>query len=424
MIFSIYRNHREAIVRRREFLSKSLTMGLVLPAASSFLHAPPSSGRKPLSQSAGKVLSGADLEDIVRGCSYLSCGGGGTLRAALKIVRRDLRDGLEFRLLSVEDLADDEYTATPYTLGSSAPPSEEMAKRFEGLPRLKEMPVAVSFRLLEQHLGKTFAAVTVGELGPESAAESLSVAAQVGVPALDADTVGRATPEVDQYSLLAAGVPTVPAAAVSPFGDEIILTKAARFDREEQILRAVSVVSMNYVGVTDGALPGQVAKRPGVLVTGSISRAGRIGAVYRFARKKGEDPIRAILAEGQGYRLFEGQIEEADWRDEGGFLLGELTIAGTGQFGKSRYRIAFKNEHLIAWRDGEVDVLPPDLISLIDSPSGEAIANPEFERGMKVVVGGFRAPDLWRTPKGLDLFGPRHFGYEHDYVPIEDLRAR
>jgi DUF917 family protein len=339
-------------------------------------------------------------------------------------VRRDLRNGLAFRLLSVEDLGDDEYTATPYTLGSSAPLSEEMEARFEGLARIKEMPVAVSFRLLEQHLGKTFAAATVGELGPESAAESLSVAAQIGVPTLDADAVGRATPEVDQYSLLAAGVPTVPAAAVSPFGDEIILTKTARFDREEQILRAISVASMNYVGVTDGAIPGRVAKRPGVLVTGSISRAGRIGAVYRLARKKGEDPIPAILAEGKGYRLFEGQIEEADWRDEGGFLLGELTIAGTGQFKDSRYRIAFKNEHLIAWRDGKLDVLPPDLISLIDAPSGEAIANPEFERGMKVVVGGFHAPDLWRTPKGLDLFGPRHFGYEHDYVPIEHLRAR
>ena len=411
-------------MRRREFLSKSFTMGFALPAVGSLLQASSSPGRKPRSRSAGKVLSETDLEDIVRGCSYLSCGGGGTLRGGLEIVRRDLRSGLEFRLLPVEDLADDEYTATPYTLGSSAPLTEEMERRFEGLPRLEEMPVAVSFRLLEQHLGKTFAAATAGELGPESTAEALSVAAHISVPALDADVVGRATPEVDQYSLLAAGVPVMPAAVVSPFGDEIIFTKAARFDREEQILRAISIVSMNYVGVTDGAIPGRVAKRPGVLVTGSISRVGRIGAAYRLARKKGEDPIRAILTEGQGYRLFEGKIEEADWRDEAGFLLGELTIAGAGRFEDSFYRIAFKNEHLIAWRDGEVDVLPPDLISMIDSPSGEAIANPEFERGMKVVVVGFRAPSLWRTPKGLELFGPRHFGYEYDYVPIESLKPR
>lgn len=399
-------------------------MGLALPAATSLLYAQASSGRDLLSHSAAKVLSETDLEDIVRGCSYLSCGGGGTLRGALEIVRRDLQNGLVFRLLSVDDLGDDEYTATPYSLGSSAPLSAEMEARFAGLERIKEMPVAASFRLLERHLGKTFAAATVGELGPESVAESLSVAAQIGVPALDADAVGRATPEVDQYSLLAAGVPAVPAAAVTPFGDEIVLTSAARFDREEQILRAIAVASMNFVGVTDGAIPGRVAKRPGVLVTGSISRAGRMGAAYRLARKAGADPVSAVLAEGQGYRLFEGKIEDFDWRDEAGFLLGELTIAGAGAFKGSRYRTAFKNEHLIAWRDGKVDVLPPDLISLIDASTGEGIANPEFERGMNVVVGGFHAPDLWRTPKGLELFGPRHFGYEYDYVPIEDIQAR
>ncbi len=79
-------------------------MGLALPAAANtFLHAKPSSGRKPLSLGAGKLLSETDLEDIVRGCSYLSCGGGGTLRGALKILRRDLADGISFRLLSKLD---------------------------------------------------------------------------------------------------------------------------------------------------------------------------------------------------------------------------------------------------------------------------------------------------------------------------------
>jgi len=77
-------------MRRREFLSKSFTMGFALPAVGSLLQASSSPGRKPRSRSAGKVLSEPELEDIVRGCSYLSCGGGGTLRGGLEIVRRDL----------------------------------------------------------------------------------------------------------------------------------------------------------------------------------------------------------------------------------------------------------------------------------------------------------------------------------------------
>ena len=27
--------------------------------------------------------------------------------------------------------------------------------------------------------------------------------------------------------------------------------------------------------------------------------------------------------------------------------------------------------------------------------------------------------EKWRTPAGIDLGGPRHFGYDIDYVPVE-----
>ena len=410
-------------MNRREFLYRSLASGVVLPATGSLLDAgePPTRERR---GATGEALGQEDLEDILRGCTYLSCGGGGTLRDGMEIVRQDVGRGLDFRLLPVEEMEDEEYTATPYSLGSSAPLSDEMQRRYAGLPRIEELPAAASFRLLENYLGRKFAAVTVGELGPGSTAESLSIAAHLGIPSLDADAVGRATPEVDQYSLLAAGIPVVPAAAVSPFGDEIILGRAARPSREEQILRAIAVVSMNHLGVTDGAVPGRVVKRPGVLVTGSISHSRGIGQAFRRAREKGHDPIDAVLEAGQGYRLFEGGIEDFDWADEGGFLVGELLIAGTGRFRGSRYRIAFKNEHLIAWRDGEVSVLPPDPISLIATSTGEAIPNPEFERNQAVVAVGFRAPALWRTPKGLELFGPRHFSYDLDYSPIEARHTR
>jgi DUF917 family protein len=33
----------------------------------------------------------------------------------------------------------------------------------------------------------------------------------------------------------------------------------------------------------------------------------------------------------------------------------------------------------------------------------------------------FPCNEIWRTPRGLALAGPRAFGYEFDYVPIEEL---
>jgi DUF917 family protein len=84
-----------------------------------------------------------------------------------------------------------------------------------------------------------------------------------------------------------------------------------------------------------------------------------------------------------------------------------------------RYRVQYRNENIISWRDDQVSVSPPDLIAVADSHTGAAIANPEFKRGQFVTVLGFPAPAIWRTPAGLEVFGPAHFGFDIPYVPIE-----
>jgi hypothetical protein len=35
----------------------------------------------------------------------------------------------------------------------------------------------------------------------------------------------------------------------------------------------------------------------------------------------------------------------------------------------------------------------------------------------------FPCDPVWRTPGGLALAGPRAFGYDVDYVPVEELAA-
>ena len=39
--------------------------------------------------------------------------------------------------------------------------------------------------------------------------------------------------------------------------------------------------------------------------------------------------------------------------------------------------------------------------------------------GFRVTVLGFLAPALWTTPEGLRVVGPRAFGYDLDYSPLE-----
>jgi DUF917 family protein len=43
--------------------------------------------------------------------------------------------------------------------------------------------------------------------------------------------------------------------------------------------------------------------------------------------------------------------------------------------------------------------------------------------GQRVTVIAFACDPIWRTPRGIEVVGPRAFGYDFDYVPIEDLHA-
>jgi DUF917 family protein len=109
-----------------------------------------------------------------------------------------------------------------------------------------------------------------------------------------------------------------------------------------------------------------------------------------------------------------------------GHVYGEVTIAGadgTPDVG-ARLKIPFKNENLVATRvglDGLERVLAtvPDLISVSDAASGEALGTSDYRYGLQVFVLGITASEKWTsTPRGIALGGPRAFGLELEYVPL------
>jgi DUF917 family protein len=118
--------------------------------------------------------------------------------------------------------------------------------------------------------------------------------------------------------------------------------------------------------------------------------------------------------------LFRGSIAEVNLQNEGGFLRGNVSLSGTGEFQGQPFESYIINEHIMARRQGAPVVLPPDCLAFLDG-EGKAIMNNALERGRPVQVLAWKSPSQWRTPKGLELFGPRHFGLDFDYVPVEEL---
>ena len=67
----------------------------------------------------------------------------------------------------------------------------------------------------------------------------------------------------------------------------------------------------------------------------------------------------------------------------------------------------------------------PDLITVLDSETADAIATESIRYGQRVTVIAFACDPVWRTERGIAVAGPRAFDYEFDYLPVEELaRAR
>jgi DUF917 family protein len=65
--------------------------------------------------------------------------------------------------------------------------------------------------------------------------------------------------------------------------------------------------------------------------------------------------------------------------------------------------------------------MSPDIIEIIDEKTGEPITNTDIKKGDKVSVIGMEGGSIFREPEGLKVLGPRHFGFDLDYQPIEKL---
>lgn len=150
-----------------------------------------------------------------------------------------------------------------------------------------------------------------------------------------------------------------------------------------------------------------------------MTLAQDFGRLIRKARAVHADPIDAVIARLNAHRIFKGKITEVVRRTEMGFARGEARLDGVDSFVSSSLLLRFQNENLVAIRDGDVLASVPDLIIVVSSDGGQPITTEELRYGFRVTVLAAPCDPRWRTPRGLDLVGPRYFGYDLDYVPVE-----
>jgi DUF917 family protein len=359
-----------------------------------------------------RELDHDELEALAVGAGVLGTGGGNHPHLELTCARADYRRGRRVRLLDPEDLADDAAVAVVCIMGAPLVTKER-------LPEPQSICRAV--RLMEAHVGRPFDAIMSIEIGGENAFFAMLVGMELGLPVVDADTMGRAFPEAQMASFAIRGLPVAPFAVADIRDNAVLITRAESATRVERIGRRIVVELGSIAGTCTAPRSGAEVKAHAIL--GSVSRAIAIGRSILAARAAGDDPVAAVVAGGAGRLLFTGKVEDVTRRTVDGFVRGRVTFTGSGAHEGETLVVEFQNEFAVARRDGVLVASVPDLISVLDEESAEAIGAEVIRYGQRVAVIALSADPIMRSDEGLRVVGPRAFGYDFDYRPFEELTA-
>jgi DUF917 family protein len=353
-------------------------------------------------------LDETNLPALARGCAILGTGGGGDPDVGLLMALQALEEFGPIRVADLDDLPDDGLVMPCGMIGAPTVSIEKLGNGTEGI-RLRDK--------VEQLFGKPVVALLAGEIGGSNGILPASWAARMGLPVVDADGMGRAFPEIPMMTMEIAGISPNPSVMTDERGN-VLVFDAIDGKWTERLERVVSIEFGGKGASAEYMLT--VAEARTATVRNTISLAVRIGRVLEEAET---EPLEALAAELQAAVLIRGKVVDVERRTTGGFVRGSATIDGLGDDSGRTLVLEIQNENLVALENGELRAIVPDLISVLDSESAEAITTERLRYGQRVAVIAYPCDPVWRTAGGLALAGPGAFGYEWPYVPIEELHA-
>jgi DUF917 family protein len=368
-----------------------------------------------------RTLTESEMDDIMVGAS-IQASRSSNSASMIKAVKQAVADGKRFTLIAPEDVPDTWTIVLPSGIGGGGAWDYVRDRVKQQNIAAVPDPALKAIQALGTHVGKKFDAV----MRVEASGATLSafqVASSLGVPVVDACISGRAHPEISESTTFINGVPMAPVALVTRWGDTIFIDKAVDDFRVEDLARAFAVASGGSIQAAGRMMSGSTMKRS--VIHGSISQALLFGRTVREAKAQGQDPVAALLKVANGFKLFRGEVTKADMKGDRGFTWWDVELKGTHEFEGHTYRVFVKNENIVTWLDGVPDAMSPDFISNLDPNTGDAIAGQGlggYPIGQDVAMVGIPASPMWRTAKGIEVFGPRHFGFDFDYRPVEEIQ--
>jgi DUF917 family protein len=353
-----------------------------------------------------RLLDPDALRALARGCAVLGAGGGGDSDLPLLQALQATEDYGPIPLVDLDELPDDSLIMPCGGIGAPTVAMEKFENGDEG-ERLREQ--------LEYLTGRRVAALMASEIGGGNGVLPVAWAAAMRLPLVDADGMGRAFPLVPQVTMQLAGISPSPAVMTDERGN-LILFRTISGQWMERLERAAAAEFGGAASSTEFSLTAAEART--ATIRDSVSLAIRIGEAIARAE---EDPVASLIAEIGAFRLVNGKISDLERQTRGGWVQGSVVVEGLGADAGRLIRLELQNENLVALERGHVLASVPDLITVLDAETADAIATERIRYGQRVTVIAFACAPVWRTERGIAATGPRAFGYDFDFLPVEEL---
>jgi DUF917 family protein len=265
------------------------------------------------------------------------------------------------------------------------------------------------------------------EIGGANSFEPLVLGAELGLPVLDADGMGRAFPELQMFSPLIYGCRPYPSTVADNKGEVIACTYVAGGKDLEDFFRVECVRMGMSCGISLCVLTLEEVLNKAIPLT--MSMAWQLGRAVRRAQKCHTSVLEAISAQQNGTVLLVGKVTDVVHVTQGGFGRLEAMVEGLDIYRGHKVKVSAKNENFIvrymeeeAEGEGAVMACTPDLICLVDSDTGFPITTEAVRYGLRVGVLALPASPRMLTPRAMEVVGPAAFGLtDVSYHPPRSL---
>jgi DUF917 family protein len=359
-----------------------------------------------------KELTNELIPDLIVGSRIIGGGGGGDPYLLQLIAQRVICEYGPVHLWTMDEVPPDALVIAIALIGGTTVLSER-------LPNGNEAVQAV--QSLEHYLRRQATALISIEGAGMNGVLPVIPAALLGLPLIDGDFTGRAIPGIHMTLPSIAGIRATPMVIVDSRGSRAVFD--VQDDETAEIMARSTVVNMGGVALI-ALYPANAAQLKGSIIEGSISHMIEIGHVLNEIQNHFHDTTQLIRQTTGSEELFRGKVAEVcrEWQNNYGYVRGDALIEGGGLYVGEEMSLKFQNEYLLAAVGRRLVLTVPDNIIVLEARTGFPIP-PEFLiSGMDLVILGIPAVEGWLTQKGLNVLGPRAFGYDVNYRRL--LKAR